>query len=141
MNGWAFKDFLFLIVLKQKKKKKEKKILTDSEENHRYWQTPRKTKCSPVLSRTFCITYMDNFLLSSFLFFFSKYLKNLQERTWKYLVLWVLSRISNKDDIIGGAMWFVILYISVIKSYKFLWRIVILLWFDKRDLKSVNWSL
>ena len=38
-------------------------------------------------------------------------------------------------------MWFIISYISAIKSCKFLWCIVISLWFNRRDLKSVNWSL
>ena len=53
----------------------------------------------------------------------------------------MFSRIPNKNDIIGGAMWFIVLYISVIKTCKFRWCIVISLGFDKRDLKSVNCSL
>ena len=69
-------------------------------------------------------------------------------------VLWMFSRVMNvftryecfhvfqmKMTLLEEQMWFIILYISVIKTRKFRWCIVMSLWFNKRELKSVNWSL
>ena len=53
----------------------------------------------------------------------------------------MFSNVSNKEDIIEGTTLFITLNISVIKTCKFIWCIVILLHLDRRVPKLVSWLL